>query len=400
MARIDNLTNFLTDVADSIRSKTGKSETIAAEDFDTEIESIETGGTLQSKSITITENGTTSITPDTGYDGLSDVSVTTDVSGGGETVYINDASYLFYSNARKDQVEELLPLLKNVTSTYQMFYNANQCNASVDLSHGELNSLNQVNTFYQMFSTAALKSVKLSSTYTGANNFNKMFSGCAHIQTIDLSGITAASTLSNYGGQSIFDNCQKLTDLKLPINFFSDNSGSKYEYAFRKCYLLGTINNESFGTFVEKINLTYIPTAMFEECRKLNCKTLSDTVTYIQWEAFQSCPIVQLSANNIQYINGNNSSRGALAYCRSLKAVWLGSAFVGSNNQTYAFYYSTLAYIYINRPRANVEQIPGYSVAWMGIASQAAGVTIICNDDAGFMSKADFDAKDWSTYTP
>lgn len=44
MARIDNLTNFLTDVADSIRSKTGKSETIAAEDFDTEIESIETGG--------------------------------------------------------------------------------------------------------------------------------------------------------------------------------------------------------------------------------------------------------------------------------------------------------------------------------------------------------------------
>lgn len=44
MARIDTLTNFLTDVADSIRNKTGKSETIAAEDFDTEIESIETGG--------------------------------------------------------------------------------------------------------------------------------------------------------------------------------------------------------------------------------------------------------------------------------------------------------------------------------------------------------------------
>lgn len=44
MARIDTLTNFLTDVADSIRSKTGKSETIACEDFDTEIESISGGG--------------------------------------------------------------------------------------------------------------------------------------------------------------------------------------------------------------------------------------------------------------------------------------------------------------------------------------------------------------------
>ena len=44
MARIDTLTNFLTDVADSIRSKTGKSDAIACEDFDTEIESISGGG--------------------------------------------------------------------------------------------------------------------------------------------------------------------------------------------------------------------------------------------------------------------------------------------------------------------------------------------------------------------
>ncbi len=44
MARIDTLTNFFTDVADSIRSKTGKTDPIPCEDFDTEIESIETGG--------------------------------------------------------------------------------------------------------------------------------------------------------------------------------------------------------------------------------------------------------------------------------------------------------------------------------------------------------------------
>ena len=42
MARTDNFTNFATDVANSIRSMTGKTDKIPAADFDTEIKSIET----------------------------------------------------------------------------------------------------------------------------------------------------------------------------------------------------------------------------------------------------------------------------------------------------------------------------------------------------------------------
>ena len=42
MARTDNFTNFATDVADSIRSMTGKTGKIPASQFDTEIKSIET----------------------------------------------------------------------------------------------------------------------------------------------------------------------------------------------------------------------------------------------------------------------------------------------------------------------------------------------------------------------
>ena len=48
---------------------------------------------LQTKDITITENTLTIITPDTGYDGLSSVNVTTNIEGGGSQE-IEEASAL------------------------------------------------------------------------------------------------------------------------------------------------------------------------------------------------------------------------------------------------------------------------------------------------------------------
>lgn len=62
MARIDNLGNFLTDVATSIRTKKGTTNTITPANFDTEIASIETGGITPTGTINITENGTHDVT--------------------------------------------------------------------------------------------------------------------------------------------------------------------------------------------------------------------------------------------------------------------------------------------------------------------------------------------------
>ena len=44
MARIDTLANFLTDIATAIKNKTGKTDMITPANFDTEIESIQSGG--------------------------------------------------------------------------------------------------------------------------------------------------------------------------------------------------------------------------------------------------------------------------------------------------------------------------------------------------------------------
>lgn len=79
MARTDTLNNFLTDVAGAIKEKKGSSTSIPAANFDTEIRNLPSQGTYEEKSVTITQNGTQNVVPDSGYDALSRVSITTAV---------------------------------------------------------------------------------------------------------------------------------------------------------------------------------------------------------------------------------------------------------------------------------------------------------------------------------
>ena len=103
----------LVNIADAVRSKLGVTDTYYVSELSSAIQNIQTSGitpsgtisitengtvdvsqyanaevnisatpSLQSKSVTYTENGTNTIAPDGGYDGLSSVDVTVDVSGG------------------------------------------------------------------------------------------------------------------------------------------------------------------------------------------------------------------------------------------------------------------------------------------------------------------------------
>ena len=81
--QIIRLINAKTNLKSSINAKNDGQHQITnetLENYSTFVDNIETGGNLQSKSVTITDNTTTNISPDTGYDGLESVSVTTNIS--------------------------------------------------------------------------------------------------------------------------------------------------------------------------------------------------------------------------------------------------------------------------------------------------------------------------------
>ena len=79
MARTNNLTNFLSDVADAIKEKKGSENSIPAANFDSEIRSIPRQGAYQEKQVVITANGSTVVVPDADYDAMTAVGITTQV---------------------------------------------------------------------------------------------------------------------------------------------------------------------------------------------------------------------------------------------------------------------------------------------------------------------------------
>lgn len=87
---------------------------------------------LQSKSLTITENGTQTVSADSGYDGLDEVEITTNVSssGGGKNFQSNTDT--FYAIGNGAYTHSGLKLTVNKTGTYTVKWFAYRTSTSYD----------------------------------------------------------------------------------------------------------------------------------------------------------------------------------------------------------------------------------------------------------------------------
>lgn len=209
MARTNTLGNFLTDVADAIRTKKGSEELIAAEDFDTEIENLPSGADLSEYfNNTVTENTTLSTQFEL-IKKLPDVVVDNSVTS---------LRYLFYNFKIGDNSFKLSSLPKvicgnNVTDMYSMYVTTGVDTKTTFIDLSGLDTSN-VTTMANMFENKqALTSLDLSNfDFSSVTDISKMFSNCQKITKIDLSNLTPVRRLNT---SNLFNNCKEVEEIYL-----------------------------------------------------------------------------------------------------------------------------------------------------------------------------------------
>ena len=227
------------------------------------------GGTpkLQSKSVTIEDNGTTNIKADTGYDGLSQVNVTTNVPQSGGDIDWTKIGYEkapeYYSNLiniEKTAVDYSKTIYDNwdnsITNMHEKFQNDN------NLKYMPLVDTSNVTDMLRAFKSCAnLVEMPLINT-SNVTTMYGMFQGCGKLETIpqldtskvenmwqmfmtmnNLKNVPVLNTSKVTTMYSMFANNQNLTDVSLDnilqmcINAISYN-GTKtlYELGLRSQY--------------------------------------------------------------------------------------------------------------------------------------------------------------------
>jgi len=193
---------------------------------------------LQDKEVTITENGTTNVVADAGYDGLSEVEVTTNVptsgpdlseyfedtiqSGTGRqpgwlksikkigvplTVSGSDLSYAF-SNFSGVAIPTINST-SNVTNMSNMFYGCSNI-TNLDLSSFDTSNVTNMDSMFSDCNN--LTSISWGNNFdtSKVTNMNSMFLNCIYLQNIPILNTSSVTNMNR-----MFFNCQNLTDTSL-----------------------------------------------------------------------------------------------------------------------------------------------------------------------------------------
>ena len=186
--------------------------------------------TLQNKQVTITENTTTTVQADNNYDGLGTVEVTTSVSGADLSEYfnttINSYSYVGGPPFVSDLVQKKVPSItigNNVTTLHGAFYN------SIVEEIEDITFNSNITDLVTMFSGCTnLTTVGLNNgVTTNVTSMYETFNGCRALISLNLSNWETPNLTDT---TRMFANCVSLTHIDIRKMTF--DSVTTYNYMF------------------------------------------------------------------------------------------------------------------------------------------------------------------------
>ena len=263
----NNLNSVFTDIANSIRSKKGTTDTIKPVNMADEIATIETGGGVSVK----------------------------------DYITIRNASYLFYSCDSLTS-EQLASILKydDTSGATSMFYAFHTCTKLTTIPL--LNTSNVTNMYYAFYNCSKLTTIPLIDT-SKVIDMVYMFGYCSALTTIPQLDTSKVISMAY-----MFYSCYSLTT----IPQLNTSSCTNMESMFQKCNKLTTIPqlNTSSCTNME---------SMFSECNKLTTIPQLDTSKVINMEnMFGYCRALE-KIDITKFASSNNTQ---FAYsCYSLKTL-------------------------------------------------------------------------------
>ena len=264
MSKLNNLTDFLTSLANAFRSKLGTTATINPQDFDSKVSEVYDAGYEQGKS----EGG-----------------------GGIDLSSITNWSYFNHANSRAVLMELVdYDTTSNGTNFSYMF---NACSNLTTIP--ELDTSKGTNFNSMFYGCTALTTIPDLDTSKGTA-VSYMFNNCSNLTTIpDLD--TSHSTGFSY----MFNNCSNLTTIPLS----NTSNGTNFSYMFQSCTALTTIGGDIVLTNAATV------TSMFKNCTALVDITFNGTISITGLDLHWSTALSKDSF--ISAINALSSSKTGLS---------------------------------------------------------------------------------------
>ena len=275
---------------------------------------------LQEKSVTITTNKTTNITPDEGYDGLSKAVVTTNVPA---NIDLNDYFTSTITSGTNSKPGYMISVIgmkppTTVTGTSLSYAYSSFQGETLDLSQLDTSGVTNMTS---IFDSSKLKTINVTGWNTiSATAMSSMFYQCQSLTSITGLGSFNTSNVTNFA--AMFRYCKALKSID--ISNFDFGAATNINNMFDYCDNLETI---SFGSNLGKAypadastGLGTATTLTFSRCTKLTAQSVINIVNNLydisnitstpQWVTFHNNAYNRLTEQEQQALVATATAKG------------------------------------------------------------------------------------------